>query len=148
VVGLALAGGSVLLTQVLQLAACPLCITQRMLYLLLAFAAAIGLVVAARPVGRMLAALAMTATAATGAGVAAYQVWIQRFAPSITCAGKMAWWEEFVDWAGRQVPVLFQASGLCSDPAWVLLGLSIAEWSLVCFSSLFLLGLYALLRRN
>ena len=145
---LSLVGGGVLLAQLLSLAACPLCILQRMLYLLLALAAAIGLVLATRPAGRMVAALLMAAIAATGAGVAGYQVWIQRFAPTTTCAGKMAWWEELVEWAGRLAPMLFQPSGLCSDPAWKLLGLSIAEWSLMCFGGLLLLGLLTLLRRR
>lgn len=145
---LALVGGGLLLAQLLNLAACPLCIIQRMLYLLLALVAAIGLPVAARPWARRLAALLMALVAATGAGVAGYQVWIQRFAPTTTCAGKLPWWEEFVEWAGNQSPLLFKPSGLCSDPAWTLFGLSIAEWSLLCFSGLFLLGLYALLRKS
>lgn len=110
---LSLVGGGLLLAQLLNLAACPLCIIQRMLYLLLALGAGLGLLLAARPWGRRLAALLMAATAAAGAGVAGYQIWIQRFAPTITCAGKLAWWEELVEWAGRKVPLLFQASGLC-----------------------------------
>lgn len=146
VVCLGLVGGGVLLAQLLHLAACPLCILQRMLYLLLALAAGGGLLLAARPAGRVLAALLMAAIAASGAFVAGYQVWIQRFAPTTICAGKMPWWEELVEWAGRQSPLLFKPSGLCSDPAWKLLGLSIAEWSLICFAGLFLLGLYALLK--
>ncbi len=145
---LSLVGGGLLLAQLLHLAACPLCIIQRMLYLLLALVAGFGLVVAARPWGRRLAALLMAAVAATGAGVAGFQVWIQRFAPTTTCTGKLPWWEEFVEWAGRQSPMLFQPSGLCSDPAWTLFGLSIAEWSLACFSSLFLLGIYTVWRKG
>ncbi len=145
---LSLVGGGVLLAQLLRLAACPLCVIQRMLYLLLALAAGLGLVLAARPLARTLASLLMAASAAAGASVAAYQVWIQRFAPTTTCAADMPWWESFVEWAGRVVPMLFQPNGQCSDPAWKLLGLSIAEWSLLCFCSLFLLSLHTLLRRR
>jgi disulfide bond formation protein DsbB len=60
----------------------------------------------------------------------------------------MAWWELLVDWAGERVPLLFTASGLCSDPGWKFIGLSIAEWSLLAFSFLTLSSLYALLRRR
>jgi disulfide bond formation protein DsbB len=60
----------------------------------------------------------------------------------------MAWWEELVDWAGDQVPILFRASGLCSDPAWKFLGLSIADWSLGMFALLLLLAAHTLLRRQ
>jgi disulfide bond formation protein DsbB len=147
-VSISLVGGGVLLAQLLRLAACPLCVIQRMLYLLLALAAGFGLLLATRPMARMLAALLMTASAASGAGVAAYQVWIQRFAPTTTCAAEMPWWEAFVEWAGRVVPMLFQPNGQCSDPAWKLFGLSIAEWSLLCFCGLCLLSLHTLLRRR
>jgi protein dithiol:quinone oxidoreductase len=146
-VSLSLVGGGVLLAQLLSLAACPLCVIQRMLYLLLALAAGSGLVLAARPLARTIAALSMATIAAAGSGVAAYQVWIQRFAPNTTCGAEMPWWEAFVEWAGRLAPMLFQPNGLCSDPAWKLLGLSIAEWSLLSFFGLFLLGLFSLLRR-
>ena len=146
--GLALAAGGVLMAHMFNLAACPLCIIQRMLYMLLAVAGGLGLLLATRPAGRVFAALLLTAIAATGACVAGYQVWIQRFAPTVSCAGKMPWWEAFVEWAGRQAPLLFQPSGLCSDPAWKLLGLSIAEWSLACFVGFVLLGMYALSRNR
>lgn len=82
----------------------------------------------------------MAVAAAAGAGVAGYQVWIQRFAPMTSCAGREPWWEAVVRWAGEQVPLLFQASGLCSDPAWKFLDLSIADWSFLAFSGLFALS--------
>ena len=146
-VGLGLVVGGVLMTEFMRLAACPLCIIQRMLYLLLALLAALGMPLA-RTAARRLVAAAMAAAAGVGVFVAGYQVWIQRFAPETGCSGKMTWWEEFVDWAGQQVPILFQADGLCADPGWKLLGLSIAEWSFACFVGLLLLALYTLLRKR
>jgi disulfide bond formation protein DsbB len=53
-----------------------------------------------------------------------------------------------VDWAGERLPMLFEANGLCSDPAWKFLSLSIADWSLAVFSGLFLFALYALFRQR
>jgi disulfide bond formation protein DsbB len=145
---LALAGGGVLMTQLMRLAACPLCIIQRMLYLALALSAAAGLAMAASSVGRRLGALLMAAAAGTGAFVAGYQTWIQRFGQDTGCSGRMTWWEELVDWAGSKAPLLFQSDGICSDPGWFVLGLSIAEWSLILFTGFFLLSLYTLLRRR
>ncbi len=52
--GLGLVLGGVLMAELLRLAACPLCIIQRMLYLLLALAAAAGLAAAERPAARRL----------------------------------------------------------------------------------------------
>lgn len=134
--GLLLVGVSVVLAATFDLAACPLCILQRMLYLLLALEAALLFVLDPRWV-----AGAMGVTAATGAGVAAYHVWLQRFASGlVTCGGQQAWWERWIDWAGQQLPWLFGASGQCAEASWTLLGLSIAEWSLLCFSALTLLA--------
>ena len=87
------------------------------------------------------------AVSAAGVVAAGYQTWIQRFAPTTTCGADMPWYERLVEWAGQQVPVLFLSTGLCSDPAWRFLGLSIAEWSLVAFSGMAVLSLVAFLRR-
>lgn len=133
-----------LLAEFLRLAACPLCIIQRALYLALAFFAALGLALLARPLASRLVALMMSLTAATGIFVAGYQVWIQRFAPSTNCSPYPTWWEDLVDRAGEIVPILFKASGLCSDPAWKFLGLSIADWSLGAFALLAMVSLRAL----
>lgn len=146
VIGVGLVAGGVTLAQLLHLAACPLCIWQRMLYLTLSVAALLGLAAGSHRLWQRFAALLMTASAATGVFVAAYQTYIQRFAQDTQCSGTEAWWESFVDWAGARMPLLFHASGLCSDPAWKMLGLSIAEWSLLAFCFLSVLALYALLR--
>ena len=144
--GLGLVGGGLVLAGLMNLAACPLCILQRMLYLL---AAAVSLLALMLPRGgRILASLLLLATTATGAFVAGYQVWIQRFAREINCAADQPWWERFVDWAGERAPLLFQANGLCSDPAWKFLGLSIADWSLLIFIGLAVYALYALVRQR
>lgn len=148
VIGMGLVGGGVLLAELLRLAACPLCILQRMLYLIVSGAAVLGLIAGSQRLWRRTAALLLTASAATGAFVAGYQTYIQRFAQDTQCSGAMAWWEVLVDWAGERVPLLFHASGLCSDPEWKFIGLSLAEWSLVAFCFVTLLSLYTLLRRD
>lgn len=142
----ALVGGGLVMANLLGLAACPLCIWQRMLYLLFAALALAGVAFARQRFFRRLLAGLMASTAAGGAFVAGYQVWIQRFAPQTTCAGKEPWWEAFVNWAGEQLPFLFRASGLCADPAWKFLDLSIADWSLLMFCGLLVLSLHTALR--
>ncbi len=132
----ALVVGGVILAQTLNLAACPLCILQRMLYMLLAAEALLAWILARNPLPTRLAAVLMAATAIVGAGIAAYQTWLQRFAKGVSCTADQPWWEAFVNWAGSQWPLLFEASGLCSEAGWKLLGLSIAEWSLIAFCSM------------
>lgn len=147
VVSLSLAAGGVFLSEQLHLAACPLCIIQRMLYLLLALLAGLAIPVAHRPLARRLSVLGLAAIAATGAFVAGYQVWIQRFSPLTSCSGRPSWWENLVEFAGQQLPLLFRANGLCSDPAWKFLNLSIAEWSLLAFGALLLTAMRGFQRR-
>lgn len=145
-----LVAGGLVLAHTLNLAACPLCILQRMLYLLLALEAIAAWLLAgsAQPnLPRRAAVLLMAATALTGAGIAMYQTWLQRFAKGVSCTADQPWWEGFVNWAGSQWPLLFEASGLCSEAGWKFLGLSIAEWSLIAFTSMTIAMVVALLGR-
>ena len=144
--GVGLVGGGLILAAVMHLAACPLCIIQRMLYLLVSLLALPGLLLPRA--GRIAAGLLLFAAAATGAFVAGYQVWLQRFAVGESCAAQEAWWERLVDWAGEKLPWLFQGNGLCSDPAWKFLSLSIADWSLIIFGALSFYAIHALLRQR
>ena len=143
-----LVAGAIVLQQTMNLAACPLCILQRMVDLLLALEAIAAFMVAERSLPRRAAALVMAATALTGAWIAAYQTWLQRFAKGVSCTADQPWWESFVNWAGSQWPLMFEASGLCSEAGWKLLGLSLAEWSLVAFACMTAAMLVALRRRD
>lgn len=143
-----LVAGGMVLQQTLNLAACPLCILQRMLYLLLALEAIAAWMLAGTALQRRAAALVMVTTTVTGAGIAAYQTWLQRFAKGVSCTADQPWWESFVNWAGGQWPLLFEASGMCSEAGWKFLGLSIAEWSLIAFTSMTVAMLVALLRKS
>ncbi|MDZ4254686.1 MAG: disulfide bond formation protein B [Sulfuritalea sp.] len=143
-----LVAGGLVLAHSMNLAACPLCILQRMLYMLLGIEAIAAWFLAGTRRPRQAAALVMAATALTGAGIAAYQTWLQRFAKGVSCTADQPWWEHFVNWAGSQWPLLFEASGLCSEAGWKFLGLSIAEWSLIAFSSMSIAMLAAMLRNT
>lgn len=144
--GTGLVGGGLYLAETLNLAACPLCILQRMLYLALATSSLIGLCLPRRPLSQTLVALGNTALSGTGVFVAGYQVWLQRFATDISCTANAPWWEEFVYWAGQKIPRLFEATGLCSEAGWKFLGLAIADWSLLAFIGLLILSLIALFK--
>jgi disulfide bond formation protein DsbB len=147
-----LVAGGLVLAHTMNLAACPLCILQRMLYLLLALEAIVAWILAARPhpaaLPRRAAALVMAATTLTGVAMAADQTWLQRFAKGVSCTADQPWWERFVNWAGSQWPLLFEATGSCSEAGWKLLGLSIAEWSLTAFAAMTVAMLVALMRKD
>lgn len=143
--GCALVGCGLYLARTLNIAACPLCILQRMVYLLLGAEALLALFVVRgmRPLATL-----MAATASLGVFIAGYQTWLQRFSPSTDCSANQPWWEQLVNWAGTQVPWLFEATGFCTEAGWRFLGLSIAEWSLLMFGAMTLLALRVLLARR
>ncbi len=145
---LGLVAGGVILAETLHIAACPLCIAQRLLYLGVATAALLGLALGRWRLPYLAAASLMAFLSAYGVCVAAWQTYLQRWAVETRCSGAMAWWEQLIDWAGEHIPLLFYASGICSEPGWKFLSLSIAEWSLLAFSFLTALSLFALLRRR
>lgn len=145
---LGLVGGGVILQQTMNLAACPLCILQRMLYLLLALESVVAWKLSGSLPMRRGAATIMLATTLAGAGIAGYQTWLQRFAKGVSCTADQPWWETFVNWAGSQWPLMFEASGLCSEAGWKFLALSIAEWSLIAFTSMTIAMLVVLVRKD
>jgi len=137
-IGLAACGlvaTGLILARTLNLAACPLCILQRMLYLALTAESIAAFFLAHRPIAGRLTAMLMSLTALTGGSIAAYQTWLQRFAKGVSCTADQPWWERFVYWAGEQYPWLFEATGLCSEAGWKFLDLSISEWSLIAFAT-------------
>jgi disulfide bond formation protein DsbB len=116
----------------LRIAPCPLCIFQRLLFLVVGVLALAGfLLPRVRPV--WLATIGVTAL--LGAGAAAWQTWMQLFpdlAPECSFTDPNLI-ERLVDWLGMQLPRLFLATGFCTSPGWSFLGLSMANWSLLIF---------------
>lgn len=140
----ALVAGSLALTALFDLHPCHLCIFQRLLFILIA---AVG-IAAALPAGHRGAAagaiLSLPLTA-LGAGVAAYQSWLQLQPPgSVSCAGGQPGpIERLVEWLGERSPDLFLATGFCEEEELVILGLSLANWALVTFCAFLAVGLWA-----
>ncbi|MDR2187562.1 MAG: disulfide bond formation protein B [Azonexus sp.] len=137
---------SMTLQHMLRLAPCPLCIFQRLLYLTISVLALAGfLLPLARPFWRG----AIGAVTLLGAGVAAYQTWMQLYpelAPECSFTDPNLI-ERLVDWLGMQFPSLFLATGFCASIEWSLLGLSMANWSLLIFSAIAVYVMLTLRRR-
>ncbi len=130
----------------LGLQPCPLCIFQRLLFMLIGVVGLVAFFL--RPLGQRLAGGLILALCALGAGVAGYQSWLQTQPPgSLACTGDaLGPIEQLVDWLGQQVPVLFLATGFCDDVALEFLGLSLANWALVVFLAVFMFALVAIVR--
>ena len=127
---------------------CPLCMIQRLWFTglgLVFLAAAIH-----KPTGfgvRVYGVLA-TATAIAGASFAARHVWLQWHPPEVQACTADLFFQL------KRFPFLsvieraLRATGDCAKVDWTLLGLSIAEWSLLWFVVLTVLSLVYLTRKR
>lgn len=141
-----LVGFGLELQAMLNLAPCPLCIFQRVLYLVVGALALFAFLV---PVGRIVWSALIAAVAALGVGVAGYQAWMQAF-PELAneCSySNPNLIERLVDWLGMQYPPLFLATGFCTSKEWVFLGLSMANWSVLVFAGILGYAVLLLKRR-
>lgn len=145
---LILAGGctslvvaSLVLTAWQNLHPCHLCIFQRLLYMLLAGIGLAAGLLQPRPVGRWVGFFSLP-LAAWGLGVAGYQSWLQMQPPgSISCVGgNPSLIERWVEWLGGISPELFLATGFCEEAEMTILGLSLAQWSVLGFAACLILA--------
>ncbi|UCV21896.1 disulfide bond formation protein B [Ferribacterium limneticum] len=123
------------LQTLLRLAPCPLCIFQRLLYIVIGIVGLLGFI---WPAGRMLWVALAGALAVLGFGVASYQTWMQAFphlAPECSFTDPNII-ERLVDWLGMEWPSMFLATGFCTSRDWEFLGLSMANWSVLVFAGI------------
>jgi disulfide bond formation protein DsbB len=141
-----LVAGSLILVAWLKLQPCPLCIFQRLLFMIMSVLAFAAFFCTRIPLTRAAGVLTLF-TAISGAGVAAYHVWLQaQPAAKFMCgAGDPTLIERLVDWLGQRVPFLFLSTGMCQDQALTILGLSLAAWALVAFAASAAACLWALM---
>jgi disulfide bond formation protein DsbB len=78
-------------------------------------------------------------SAGFGAFVAARQSWLQWFPPEVASCGRdfFGMIETFP--LQRVIPMIFKGSGDCSKVDWTFWGLSIANWSFLCFVAISLI---------
>lgn len=143
---LGLLAAGLILGELARLQPCHLCNFQRVLYIVLAFFALCG---ALMPGLRRLWGALVALVALGGVATALQQSWMQ-YAPqkAIECGiGDPTLVEQIVDWLGMQWPSMFMVTGFCTNKDWVFLGLSLANWSALCFLSLLAVAASLLLRR-
>ena len=144
---LGLLAAGLALGEAYRLLPCYWCNFQRLVYMVLAL---VGVCGALFPRWRRLWAVLGALVALAGVLAAARQSWMQ-YAPqdAIECGfGDPTLIERLVDWLGRIWPEMFMVMGLCKETEWVFLGLSLANWSGVCFLALLCVFSWILFRRN
>lgn len=116
---------------------CPLCITQRGFYLLAALFALAAAIQHPGRTGRIVYSALIALSALGGAAVAGRQVWLQHLPPDQVpaCGPSLEYMLEQFPLA-ETLSVLFRGDGNCAEVVWQFLGLSMPEWSLLCFIAL------------
>jgi disulfide bond formation protein DsbB len=125
---------------------CPLCMTQRFFYVLTAL---IALIAALHNRGRSVYGTLVALAAAGGAASAGRQVWLQHLPPDSVpaCGPSLEYMLQTLPFStvlGR----MLRGDGNCALVDWRLLGLSMAEWSLLCFIALVAAGIWQALRKR
>lgn len=113
---------------------CPMCIFQRMLFMVIIGIATLGLLLPRSASG--IIAVGLLVTANGGLSVAAYQCLIQAL-PEIVPACRYTdptFIERIVEWAGMHCPYLFLATEYCERKVIALLGFSWAQLTAMAFA--------------
>lgn len=120
---------------------CPLCISQRIVFMLSGFTFLAALLHNPGGVWRKIHGGLQFVVAAGGAGIALRHIWIQSHADEVMAecgAGFDYIFQRFP--FSKAVELVFKGTGECTAIDWTLLGFTIPQLSLVAFTSL---GLYA-----
>ena len=128
---------------------CPLCVFQRITYILIALIAFIATLHNPGKVsGRIYCGL-IVFSALAGTGIAGRQVWLQHLPADQVpeCGPGLEYMLEAFPF-GQALKMILSGSGECAEIQWQFLGFSIAEWSLGCFLILIISGVIPLMSGN
>ena len=124
---------------------CPMCIVQRYALVLVAVVAALTASFHRKGLLTVGAGL-MVLISGLGAFVAARQSFLQWYPPEVASCGRDFYGMIETFPLKRAIPMIFKGSGDCTKIDWTFLGLSIANWSFVCFSAIAIVGLLLVFR--
>ncbi len=134
------------LQHVVGLEPCPMCIVQR--YALILVAVVAGITAFTHRKGSLVVGTGlMVLLSGLGAFVAARQSYLQWYPPEIASCGRDLYGMIETFPLKRVIPMIFRGSGDCTKVDWTLFGLSIANWSFVCFVSIALLASIVIFRQ-
>lgn len=142
---------------VMGLEPCPLCIVQRVVFILLGLISLAAVLHNPQPraqSGKRSSAarvygLAVTLFAAFGVAIAGRQVWLQHQPADQlpSCLPSLDYMMDVLPFQ-EMLRLVFSGTADCAAVTWTFLGLSIAEYTLIAFIGFTLFGLAQLLRRN
>jgi len=144
-----LMGVGLYLEHVVGLEPCPLCVMQRIFFILVGVVALIAGIQAPGKRGRRIYGVVLLLLAAAGAATAGRQVYLQTVP-----AEELAACLPSLDYMMQALPfqeiirLVLHGTADCAEVNWTLFGLSIPEWSLLAFVLLMALSLVKVFRRR
>ena len=113
---------------------CPLCVFQRIAYILIIIASLIAVIHNPTNTWKTIYKFLIFIFSVMGASVAGRQVWLQHLPPELVpeCGPGLDYMLNVFPFADA-VRMILSGSGECAEVQWRFIGLSIAEWSLIVF---------------
>ena len=138
-----LIGFALYLQHALGLEPCPMCILQRYAFIVMGVIALAAAIHNPALLGRRIYGGLLVVMAATGGGIAIRHVYLEHYPPKIfDCGADVGFMLESFPLT-QALPMIFRGTGDCTKVVWQFLGLSIAEWSLICFATLIVAAIVA-----
>ncbi|MCL2657326.1 MAG: disulfide bond formation protein B [Betaproteobacteria bacterium] len=143
-----LLGFGAILQQWEHIEPCPMCIMQRYAFLIIGVIALVGAVHNPARIGQRIYAGLLVIAAGIGLGIGARQSWLQWFPPKfLECGPDLEYLLNSFP-LGQALPKIFAGSGDCSAVDWTFLGLSIANWAVLCFTAIIIIALTLIFQRR
>lgn len=113
---------------------CPMCIFQRIVFIVMGMFFLVGAIQNPRVRGRRVYALLLLLTAGIGVGIAAWHLWVQHQPPDLLtgCAPGLNYMIENFP-LSKALKMAFTGSADCAQVTWTFLDLSMPFWTLVCY---------------
>ena len=144
-----LLGFGLYLEHVVGLEPCPLCIFQRIAYIVIAVISLIGAIHNPQKLFERIYTGLILIASLCGAGIAGRQIWLQHLPEDEIpeCGPGLEYMLDTFPFTDA-LRMILSGSGECAEVQWTFLSFSIAEWSIVCFSGLIITCLTVLLRQK
>ncbi len=144
-----LLGFGLYLEHAVGLEPCPLCIFQRVAYIVIAVISLIGTIHNPQKLFERIYTGLILVTSLCGAGIAGRQVWLQHLPEDKIpeCGPGLEYMLDTFPFTDA-LRMILSGSGECAEVQWTFLSFSIAEWSIVCFSGLIIACLAMLIRQK
>jgi disulfide bond formation protein DsbB len=140
-------GFALYLQYVQGIAPCPLCMLQRILFIVIGLVALLAYVHHPMIFGFRKYALVNAFLALCGIGLAGRHLWLESLPPNLApaCGPSLEMMLEYLP-LFEVLKTAIMGTGDCAKVAWSMFDLSIASWSMISFVGVFIVSLFVIIR--